>query len=186
MSVKIRLKPIEQTIFKGQRFKDVNISNILVNSTRKDLEAIRNRIGNIFSWTVGTRVLFPTLGNALEQLKYEPLNDVTVENARTIVGNMMAFEPEVTVQNIIVQPNPERNELNIRVNYNVPKLDVKQVFDFYVLLVGGSRPSYSGSVGAISRVGRSGGGGSTGSTGGGSAGGGSGGGSSGGGGGGGY
>ena len=38
-------------------------------------------------------------------------------------------------RSIIVEPNPDRNELKIRVNYNVPKLDVTQSFDFDVLLV---------------------------------------------------
>ena len=92
---------------------------------------------------------------------------------------MMEFEPEVSVKNIIVEPNPDRNELKIRVNYNVPKLDVVQSFDFDVLLVGGSRPSYSG----VEDIRTIGGGGSEGggSGGGGSSGGGSGGGSSGGG-----
>ena len=133
MSVKIRLKPVEQTMYRGARYKDVNISNILVNSTRKDLEAIRNRIDNLFSWSVGTRVLFPTLGNKLEQLKYEPLNEVTVENSRLIVAEMLSFEPEITVKSIDVKPVPERNELNIRVEYLIPKLNVTQKFDFDVL-----------------------------------------------------
>ena len=132
--------------------------------------------------------MFPTLGNKLEQLKYEPLNDVTVENARLIVAEMLAFEPEIFVKTIDVIPKPERNELNISVEYVVPKLDVTQRYDFDVLLVGGSKSSFSG-AGSISRSGGTGGGGGSigGSTGGGSyggSGGGSGGGSSGGGGGG--
>ncbi len=184
MSVRVRLKPNQRNRITGSTFKDVNIRNITVKNSRKDLDAIKNRINNLFSWTVGSRVLFPNLGNALEQIKYEPMNDVTISNAKGIVRNIMNFEPEVTVTDIIVTPNDERNELRIRVDYLVPKLETTSFFDFDVVVLGGSGANAPIGPSTVTRTGGSSQGGSTGSVGGGS--GGAGGGSSSGGGGGGY
>lgn len=185
MSVRVRLKPNQKNRITGSTFKDVNIRNITVKNSRKDLDAIKNRIDNLFSWTTGSRVLFPTLGNALEQIKYEPMNEVTITNAKSIVRDIMSFEPEVTVTNIQVTPNEDENELRIRVDYLVPKLEVTSHFDFDVIVLGGSGANAPVGVSTVTRTATNFGRATT-SVGGGSTGGSGGGGSSGGGGGGGY
>ena len=138
MSVKIRLQPVLKNRRTGLRFKDVNVDeNILEKPVRKDLDCIKNRINNLFMWEQGTRVLFPEYGNILEKIKYEPLNEETVKNVEALIIEMFSYEPEVSIKSINIEPDPDQNELRIKVIYLVPELNVSSRIDLEVAVAGG-------------------------------------------------
>lgn len=131
MSILINLKPVNKTD-KNKTFKDINITNLFTESSLYDISAVRNRIRNMFEWKQGTRILYPEFGNILEKIKYEPINDISIKNAEALIRKMFLFEPEVTIRTIEITPYYDRNELSIRVDYEVPKLDIVSSQDFVV------------------------------------------------------
>lgn len=131
MSILINLKPVNKTD-QNKTYKDINISNLFGESALYDLRAVKNRIRNMFEWTQGSRILNPEFGNILEKIKYEPINEVSMKNAEALIRKMFSFEPEITVKTINITPDYDRNELNIRVDYEVPNLDIVSSQDFIV------------------------------------------------------
>ena len=135
MSLKIQLNPIEKNEQK-KVFKDLNCVDIDNNPSVVDKQAIEKRIQNLFNWSQGQRILLPTFGNILEKIKYEPLNEVTLKNAESQIRLMFSFEPEVRIiEPITLEPNPDRNELYIRVDYAIPSLEVKSSTELTVQVV---------------------------------------------------
>lgn len=131
MSILINLRPVTKTD-KNKTFKDINITNLFTESSLYDIRAVQNRIRNMFEWKQGSRILYPEFGNILEKIKYEPINDISIKNAEALIRKMFLFEPEVTIRTIQITPYYDRNELSIRVDYEVPKLDIVSSQDFVV------------------------------------------------------
>jgi phage baseplate assembly protein W len=102
----------------------------MTNPVNYDLVSIKNRIRNLFDWQQGTRILYPEYGNILEKIKYEPLSELTMKNAESLIRKMFSFEPEVSITDIVITPNYDENTMEIRVDYEVPKLDVRSATIF--------------------------------------------------------
>ena len=134
MSLRIQLIPITKTT-QGKTYKDINCADIDENPVLTDLQAIKNRIRNIFDWRRGSRILYPNFGNVIDYIKYEPLNELTLMNAEKGIREMFSYEPEVTITNITMDPNPDENELYIRVDYSVPRLNVTTSTEFNINVV---------------------------------------------------
>lgn len=134
MSILIELVPVSNT--QGKTFKDVNIAGLMDDPVNNDLNSIKNRIENIFDWEQGSRILRPELGNLLNQIKYEQLNEVTLKNADALTRKMLSFEPEISVVSVDVKANYDSNEVNISVQYEIPKLDIVTNTSLNVKLAG--------------------------------------------------
>jgi len=135
MAILINLTPVEKTV-QNKTFKDVNISNLFDVPVNYDLQSIKNRIANMFDWQQGTRILFPDFGNILEKIKYEPMTDLSMKNAEALIRKMFSYEPEVSITNMSIKPDHDRNQLNIRVEYEVPNLDITTTADFIIEVAG--------------------------------------------------
>lgn len=111
-------KPIYHTTVSADQILQINK---LVN-----VNAIRNSLDNIFSWTPGERVLNPEFGTNLRKLLYEGITDFNVEQIVAEIKHAVAqWEPRVQVANIVdvstVEDN-ENNTVHLKVIYTIPGL----------------------------------------------------------------
>ena len=91
-----------------------------------NVNAIRNSLDNIFSWTPGERVLNPEFGTNLRKLLYEGITDFNVEQIVAEIKHAVAqWEPRVQVANIVdvsTTEDHENNTVHLKVIYTIPSL----------------------------------------------------------------
>ena len=91
-----------------------------------NVNAIRNSLDNIFSWTPGERVLNPEFGTNLRKLLYEGITDFNVEQIVAEIKHAVAqWEPRVQVANIVdvsTTEDHENNTVHLKVIYTIPRL----------------------------------------------------------------
>ena len=91
-----------------------------------NVNAIRNSLDNIFSWTPGERILNPEFGTNLRKLLYEGITDFNVEQIVAEIKHAVAqWEPRVQVANIVdvsTTEDHENNTVHLKVIYTIPSL----------------------------------------------------------------
>lgn len=91
-----------------------------------NVNAIRNSLDNIFSWTPGERILNPEFGTNLRKLLYEGITDFNVEQIVAEIKHAVAqWEPRVQVANIVdvsTTEDHENNTVHLKVIYTIPGL----------------------------------------------------------------
>ena len=91
-----------------------------------NVNAIRNSLDNIFSWTPGERILNPEFGTNLRKLLYEGITDFNVEQIVAEIKHAVAqWEPRVQVANIVdvsTVEDHENNTVHLKVIYTIPGL----------------------------------------------------------------
>ena len=91
-----------------------------------NVNAIRNSLDNIFSWTPGERILNPEFGTNLRKLLYEGITDFNVEQIVAEIKHAVAqWEPRVQVANIVdvsATEDHENNTVHLKVIYTIPGL----------------------------------------------------------------
>ena len=101
-----------------------------------NVNAIRNSLDNIFSWTPGERILNPEFGTNLRKLLYEGITDFNVEQIVAEIKHAVAqWEPRVQVANIVDVSTTEDHENNIvhlKVIYTIPSLSDQQFAYDYI------------------------------------------------------
>ena len=89
-----------------------------------NVNAIRNSLDNIFSWTPGERILNPEFGTNLRKLLYEGITDFNVEQIVAEIKHAVAqWEPRVQVANIVdvsTTEDHENNTVHLKVIYTIP------------------------------------------------------------------
>jgi phage baseplate assembly protein W len=86
-----------------------------------DKAAIRNSLQNLFNTKPGQRFLFPEYGLNLEQFLFLPVTDETGEViGERIIQGIEQFESRVSVQNVIVKPDPDNNAYYITIVIQIP------------------------------------------------------------------
>ena len=125
---------------KGYLFKDLFLDlktsvyynkQLNKNSVLKDVQgvfdenAIRNSITNIFLTAPGEKILSPEFGLDLRRYLFEPISDFSAFAIKDDIKNRLPdMEPRVTIQNVVVIPNPDQNEYRISMQIDIPSLDV--------------------------------------------------------------
>lgn len=118
----------------GLGLNPVNSSDILVD---KDIEAIKNSLRNIFTTKKGQKILNPQFGSSLDQYLFTP---ITPANAKAI-GNQILnevnlYEPRITISNVIVTPDIDRNLYYIQVYYNLLEINRNEIINIIAQLGG--------------------------------------------------
>jgi phage baseplate assembly protein W len=118
----------------GLGLNPVNSSDILVD---KDIEAIKNSIRNIFTTKKGQKILNPQFGSSLDQYLFTP---ITTPNAKAI-GNQILnevnlYEPRITISNVIVTPDIDKNLYYIQVYYNLLEINRNEIINIIAQLGG--------------------------------------------------
>ena len=109
----------------SKAFKDVSAS-FQINPLNYDLIALHNEnaiarsIRNLVMTVPGERPFNPALGSEVYKLLFENFDLQTAFAIQTHIENTIKnFEPRVTLNSVIVAPNPDAYEFNVTITYNI-------------------------------------------------------------------
>ena len=124
----------------SQSFKDVSMSfetNPLNNDLigLKNSSAIARSIRNIVFTQPGEKFFNPEFGSRVSESLFENVDDVSAISIRDeIRSSIINYEPRVNLLNVSVNPNPDENEMNVSVKYEIVGIDIPpQQLDFVLL-----------------------------------------------------
>ena len=90
------------------------------NSTYTTKDQIKSNLVNLLLTSTGERVMNPNFGTELKRFLFEGITDSNSEILKNSVLNSIAiYIPEITVINIIIQPNTDYNSIDLNIDYVV-------------------------------------------------------------------
>ena len=123
-----------------RKFKDVSMS-FEKNPLNDDLislsntSAIARSIRNIVFTSPGEKFFNPNFGSRISESLFENVDEVSalaIEDE--IRSSIINFEPRVNLLDTVVVPNPDDNEMNVVIQYEVTGIDVPpQQLEFVLL-----------------------------------------------------
>ena len=126
----------DDSYIKPNYYTTVSAEQTLQINKLVNVNAIRNSLDNIFSWTPGERILNPEFGTNLRKLLYEGITDFNVEQIVAEIKHAVAqWEPRVQVANIVdvsTTEDHENNTVHLKVIYTIPGLSDQQFAYDYV------------------------------------------------------
>ena len=123
-----------------RKFKDISMSfetNPLNDDlvSLSDTSAIARSIRNIVFTSPGEKFFNPDFGSRISESLFENVDDVSalaIEDE--IRSSIINFEPRVNLLNANVVPNPDDNEMNVTIEYEITGIDIPpQQLDFVLL-----------------------------------------------------
>jgi len=123
-----------------QKFKDISMSfetNPLNDDliSLSDTSAIARSIRNIVFTSPGEKFFNPDFGSRISESLFENVDDVSalaIEDE--IKSSIINFEPRVNLLNTNVVPNPDDNEMNVTIEYEITGIDIPpQQLEFVLL-----------------------------------------------------
>ena len=123
-----------------QEFKDISMS-FQTNPLNDDLIALKNSsaiarsIRNIVFTQPGEKFFNPDFGSRISESLFENVDEVSALDIQDeIKSSIINFEPRVNLLNTRVTPNPEANEMNATIVYEIVGIDVPpQQLEFVLL-----------------------------------------------------
>lgn len=119
----------------SQGFKDVS-ATFKVNPINFDIIAVRNEnaiarsIRNLVLTAPGDVPFNPELGSRVNELLFENLDNLTASSiASEIESTIIAYEPRVNLDEVVVTANFENNSFDVRILYEIIgiPLDLQQL-----------------------------------------------------------
>ena len=123
-----------------RKFKDISMSfesNPLNDDlvSLSDTSAIARSIRNIVFTSPGEKFFNPDFGSRISESLFENVDNVSalaIEDE--IKSSIINFEPRVNLLNTNVVPNPDDNEINVTIEYEIAGIDIPpQQLDFVLL-----------------------------------------------------
>ena len=123
-----------------RKFKDISMSfesNPLNDDlvSLSDTSAIARSIRNIVFTSPGEKFFNPDFGSRISESLFENVDDVSalaIEDE--IKSSIINFEPRVNLLNTNVVPNPDDNEINVTIEYEIVGIDIPpQQLEFVLL-----------------------------------------------------
>lgn len=91
-----------------------------------DINAIKNSLHNIFTWSYGERILNPEFGTKLKQYLYEGITDFNTEAIMAEIRSAISqWEPRVRIEKVVnvnTIDDVENNNVHLEVIYSIPGL----------------------------------------------------------------
>ena len=123
-----------------RKFKDISMSfetNPLNDDlvSLSDTSAIARSIRNIVFTSPGEKFFNPDFGSRISESLFENVDDVSalaIEDE--IKSSIINFEPRVNLLNTNVVPNPDDNEMNVTIEYEITGIDIPPQRLEFVLL----------------------------------------------------
>ena len=101
----------------------------------KNSSAIARSIRNIVFTQPGEKFFNPDFGSRISESLFENVDDVSalaIEDE--IKSSIINFEPRVNLLNTNVVPNPDDNEMNVTIEYEITGIDIPpQQLEFVLL-----------------------------------------------------
>ena len=123
-----------------RKFKDISMS-FEKNPLNDDLislsntSAIARSIRNIVFTSPGEKFFNPDFGSRISESLFENVDDVSalaIEDE--IKSSIINFEPRVNLSFVNVKPNPDDNEMNVTIEYEITGIDIPpQQLEFVLL-----------------------------------------------------
>ena len=123
-----------------RKFKDISMSfesNPLNDDlvSLSDTSAIARSIRNIVFTSPGEKFFNPDFGSRISESLFENVDNVSalaIEDE--IKSSIINFEPRVNLLNTVVVPNPDDNEMNVTIEYEITGIDIPpQQLEFVLL-----------------------------------------------------
>ena len=123
-----------------RKFKDISMSfesNPLNDDlvSLSDTSAIARSIRKIVFTSPGEKFFNPDFGSRISESLFENVDDVSalaIEDE--IKSSIINFEPRVNLLNTNVVPNPDDNEMNVTIEYEITGIDIPpQQLEFVLL-----------------------------------------------------
>ena len=100
-----------------------------------DTAAIARSIRNIVFTSPGEKFFNPDFGSRISESLFENVDEVSalaIEDE--IKSSIINFEPRVNLLNTVVVPNPDDNEMNVTIEYEIVGIDIPpQQLEFVLL-----------------------------------------------------
>ena len=113
-------------------FKDLSAS-FQTNPLSNDLIALKNEsaiarsVRNLVLTIQGERPFQPVLGTGVSRLLFENMDKLTASAIRSEIRTTIEnYEPRVEINEIIVEPNPEGNAMDVTLQYFIIGMDVPE------------------------------------------------------------
>ena len=127
----------------SQSFKDISMS-FETNPLNDDLIALKNTsaiarsIRNIVFTQPGEKFFNPEFGSRVSESLFEIVDEVsTIAIRDEIRSSIINYEPRVNLLDVLVNPNPDENEMNVTIKYEIVGIDIPpQQLDFVLLPTG--------------------------------------------------
>lgn len=92
----------------------------------KDSNAIKNSVMNLIMTVPGERFFNPNIGSRIYDLLFEPMDFITSNGIKSEVEyTIKAFEPRVSLKNVLVNEDYDNNAYDIEIEYTVVGLPEK-------------------------------------------------------------
>ena len=123
-----------------RKFKDISMSfetNPLNDDlvSLSDTTAIARSLRNIVFTQPGEKFFNPDFGSRISESLFENVDEVSalaIEDE--IKSSIINFEPRVNLLSTIVAPNPDDNEMNVTIEYEIVGIDIPpQQLEFVLL-----------------------------------------------------
>ena len=119
--------PLERV---SRSFKDVSAS-FQINPLNNDLVALKNTsaiarsVRNIVFTSPGEKFFQPTFGSRVSELLFDNMDEVSALSIKDEITNSIErFEPRVSLQEVLVNPDFEGNQYDIILKYNIIGADI--------------------------------------------------------------
>ena len=124
----------------SRKFKDLSMS-FKTNPWNDDLIGLKNTsaiarsLKNIVFTQPGEKFFNPDFGSRISESLFENVDDVSaLAIEEEIRSSIINFEPRVNLLDVSVNPNPDDNEMNVVIQYEVTGIDVPpQQLEFVLL-----------------------------------------------------
>ena len=124
----------------SQSFKDISMS-FETNPLNDDLIALKNSsaiarsIRNIVFTQPGEKFFNPEFGSRVSESLFEIVDEVsTIAIRDEIRSSIINYEPRVNLLDVLVNPKPDENEMNVTIKYEIVGIDIPpQQLDFVLL-----------------------------------------------------
>lgn len=99
--------------------------NAVFKPTYQTRDQIKSNLINFMLTNNGERVFNPNFGLDLRNYVFENTTDLTTEEIEFKIQEGIAdYFPQVSIENLVVSPNVDVNQINITVTYSIPQLGV--------------------------------------------------------------
>jgi len=119
--------PLERV---SRSFKDVSAS-FQINPLNNDLIALKNTsaiarsVRNIVFTSPGEKFFQPTFGSRVSELLFDNMDEVSALSIKDEITNSIErFEPRVSLQEVLVNPDFDGNQYDIILKYNIIGADI--------------------------------------------------------------
>ena len=123
-----------------QEFKDISMS-FQTNPLNDDLIALKNAsaiarsIRNIVFTQPGEKFFNPNFGSRVSESLFDNVDNTSADVIRDqIRSSIRNFEPRVNLLRVVVAPNFDENEMNVKITYEIIGIDVPPQQLSFVLL----------------------------------------------------